>query len=410
MRYLVIGGGITGTTAAEMIRQHDPEGVVTVISDEPYPLYSRVMLSKPGFFTGAIPFEKVWLKKAAWYAEKKIELITGKSAVRLDPKENIVELNDGAKVAFDKLLVAPGLCARRWSVPGADKRGIHYLRTLDDSKGVMEAIKTAKRAVVVGGGFIGFETCEILREAGLEVTAAIREKYFWEPLLDEQSGRMIESALEKGGVRVIREAQVKEVLGKEAVEGVLFSDGTTLPCDVIVAGIGAFCAAVWVQQGGIEINRGVIANKYLETNRPGVWAAGDACEFDDVVLGERAMNASWLNAQMQGRTAGINMVGKQRTPYRLVSFVSAHGFGTVVSFVGNVAPIEGRRDIIRGSLERGWLVRLALRYNEIVGATIINRNQDIGALTTLIEKDVDVSGMLDKLADPDVDLKSLLKP
>lgn len=409
-RYLIVGGGVAGTTAAEVIRKLDPEGGIIIVSEEPYRFYSRVMLSKPQFFLGQIAFDRIWLKTEEWYLENMITLLKGRIVVRLDPEENSVLLDDGAKIRFDKLLVATGTCSRKWGVIGAQKRGVHYLRTLDDAIGVMNAVKTAKRAVIIGGGFVSFEMCEMLRLAGLEVEVIIRERYFWEPLLDETSGRMVERALEKSGIKITRDTVIDHVVGDDTVEGVAFKDGSRTTCDMIIAGIGVFCTADWVQQGGVEIGRGgVLANEYLETSRHDVWACGDAVEYQDVVLGERTQIATWFNAQMQGRTAATNMTGKRKV-FRMVSTMTAHAFGIDVSFVGSPMLLPGRQAVYRGDAAGDSFAKLVLKGKELIGATLINRSAEIGPLVHLIEKDVDVSGKLDKLADPSFDLESIVKP
>ena len=203
IKYLIIGGGIAGTTAAETIRRLDPSGSIGIVSDEPHRLYSRVMLSKPNFFLGKIPFEQIWLKKESWYAESGIKFIAGKRAVRVDASKKIVTLDDGMPLEYEKLLLALGGCARKWGIPGSDKRGVFYLRTLDDTRAIISAIKTGRKATTIGGGFISFEMCEMLRMAGIAVTLILREPYYWQPLLDEPSGRMIERALKVVGVEIL---------------------------------------------------------------------------------------------------------------------------------------------------------------------------------------------------------------
>src|SRR3989338_6224558 len=159
VKYLIIGGGVAGTTAAETIRQNDEDGDILIVSDEPYRLYSRIMLSKPNFFLGKIPFDQIWLKQESWYEEKRITLASGKSAVGLDAKNKIIRLDDKTEIRFDKLLLAVGGCARKWGIDGAEKTGIFYLRTLDDAKAVIGGEKSSRLAVSVGGGFISFEMC-----------------------------------------------------------------------------------------------------------------------------------------------------------------------------------------------------------------------------------------------------------
>ena len=168
--YLIIGGGVAGTTAAETIRSRDKEAGIAIVSDEPYRFYSRIMLSKPNFFLEKIPFDQVWLKKESWYADNNVAFISGKKAVRLDPQKKAVTLDDGAEVSYEKLLVAVGGAARKYDVPGSEKRNIFYVRTLDDAKAIIETVKHAKHAVTIGGGFVSFEMCEMLRMAGIAVT------------------------------------------------------------------------------------------------------------------------------------------------------------------------------------------------------------------------------------------------
>ncbi|MBI2624353.1 NAD(P)/FAD-dependent oxidoreductase [Candidatus Parcubacteria bacterium] len=408
--YLIIGGGVAGTTAAETIRSRDKVGSIVIVSDEPHRFYSRIMLSKPNFFLQKIPFDQIWLKSPAWYGDNRIELLLAKQAVRLDPAQKLVVLKSGEEFRYQKLLLAVGGCARTWGgVAGHDKRGIHYLRTLDDAKNIMAAMKSVKvaRAVAVGGGFVSFEMCEMLRRGGLEVSLILRESYYWEPILDKFSGQMIEAALEKGGVKIFRNAEVSEVRGGETVEGVTLQDGTEILCGLIIVGIGAVCPFAWLQAGGVAVGRGILANEYLETSIPDVWVAGDAAEFNDIILGEQVQLGNWVNAQMQGRVAGLNMVG-QKQPFKLVSFYTTQGFGITIAFVGDVRLAQGRRVIARGAPELGWHVRLIVKDGEVVGATLLNRTAELGAISKIIEQNVNVVGREGELADPHFDLKKLV--
>jgi NAD(P)H-nitrite reductase large subunit len=416
VRYLIIGGGIAGTTAAETIRSHDPQGTIAIISDEPYPLYSRIMLSKPNFFLGRIPFESIWLKNDAWYAAKRITMLGGVRAISLDPSRKTVALSNGETISYEKLLLATGGAARPWDVPGATKRGVYSLRTLDDAKAIIAAVKTAKRSIAVGGGFVSFEMCEMMRLAGLEVTLLLREPFYWGLLLDEPSGRMIEAALERGGVKIRREVEVGEVLGDETVTGVRLKSGEDLPCEMIIVGIGIVSSLDWLRSSGIAVGRGILANEYLETNVPDVWTAGDVAEFNDLILRERVQLGNWVNAQMQGRIAGKNMVASagvtsvSREPFKMVSFYTTSGFGITIAFVGDVRPLPDRHIVVRDARPQNSYGRIILSSRKIIGATLINRTNELGALTKLIEHDVNVSGKEPQLADPSFDLTTLLPP
>ena len=409
-KYLIIGGGVAGTTAAETIRQNDPIGSIAIVSDEPYFFYSRIMLSKPNFFLEKIPFEQIWLKNENWYRENKIEFLGGKKAIQLDPAQKIITLNTGEQIQYEKLLLAIGGYARQWPIAGADKEGICYLRNLDQAKKLIASVKTAKQAIAVGSGFISFEMCEMMRLAGLEVMLVMREPYYWYPLLDEDSGKMIEQALEKGGVKILPNSEVAQILGDKKLEGVILKDGTRIDCQLAVVGIGLQFELEWLKQAGLQTNRGILANEYLETNIPDIFTAGDVAEFQDLVLGEKVQLGNWVNAQMQGRIAALNMLGKKQ-PFKMVSFYTTQGFGINIAFSGDVRVDETRKVIKRGSPEINSYARLIIdKNNEIIGATFINRTQEIAPVNKLIETDFKVEGYEAKLADPNFDLKTLVTP
>jgi NAD(P)H-nitrite reductase large subunit len=405
--YLVIGGGVAGTTAAETVRANDAAGTICIVNDEPHPLYSRVMLSKPEWFLGKISFDHIWLKTLAWYTEKRITYLGGVRAVKLLPDKKQVHLSNGLELEYGKLLLALGTSVRRWSIPGADKKGIYYLRTLDDGQAVVEAVKTKKHPVTVGGGFISFEMDDLFRLANLPVTHLLRESYYWEPLIDEASGHMIEDALTKAGVTLKKNVEAKAVLGDESVEELELSNGDRIPCDMAMVGIGAAPVLDWLKDSGLDMQRGIRANKYLETNLPDVWAAGDAAEYEDVLLEESIELGNWVNATEQGRTVGANMAGTKKE-FVFVSFYTTQGMGISIAFVGDVRVLPDRTIVKRGSPESGSYARIIVAHDEVEGATMINRTGDLTKLAKLIRTNMKVNDKLEALADPNTDLKTLL--
>ncbi len=406
-KYLIIGGGVAGFTAAETLRQKDTASSITVINSEPYALYSRVMLSKPDFFLGKIPFDKVWMRGQDWYEKNNITFFGGKTATSLDPNNKIVKLSDGLELGYDKLLIATGACARKWGISGSEKEGVYYLRTIDDGKKIMEAIKTAKRAVTIGGGFISFEMADLLSLAKIDTTILIRENYFWEPTLDEASGKMIEEVLANNGVKILDNAEVQEVIGAEKVEGILLKDGRKIECDMVICGIGVACDFNWFVSSGIKTNRGILTNEYLQTNLPDVYAAGDIAEYNDLLLEEYVQLGNWINAREQGRIAGLNMAGIHE-PFKFVSFYTTQGMGVSIAFVGDTRPAKDRVIIKRGSPEINSYARIIIVGKELVGATLINRTSELTQIAKLIKNNVDVSQKYKELEDPDFNLKNLL--
>lgn len=407
VKYLIIGGGVAGTTAAETIRQHDSEGSCAIVSEEPHRLYSRVMLSKPNFLLKKVPFDRVWLKQEDWYATNNITLLAGKKAVALDAEKKTISLSDGTAIEYEKLLLALGRCVRLWDIPGADKKGVYYLRTLDHAKQLAENMQTAKKVVMIGGGFIGFEMCDMLKLAGIDVTIILRGSHYWRTLLDENSSRLVEQALEKGGVKILYDTEVKEVRGGETVEAVALQDGTVLPCDMIIAGIGTYCPLEWLSNSGIETSRGIVTDEYLATSIPDVWAAGDSTEFKDIILGEYSQLGSWANAQAQGKVAALNMCGKHEQ-FKFVSFHIVQGFGIGIAFAGDTRLTPEKETVIRASTDGNSYERILLKNGKVVGAALINGARDLSPIVKLIESGTDISENRAELSDPSFLLTALL--
>lgn len=407
-KYVIVGGGVSGVTAGETIRQKDPSSSIAIISDEIHPLYSRVMLSKPTFFLERIPFDQIWMKSKEWYTKNNITFLGGSIASSLDKNKKEITLKDGRKISYEKLLIATGVRARPWGVPGAMKKGIYSLRTLEDGKAIIHAIKTAKKAVSIGGGFIGFEMADLMQMAGLDTTVLLRESYFWEPTLDRESGEMIENALKKTGIKIIKNAEVAEVTGGENVDGVILKDGSKIPCDIVIAGIGVIPASLdWVKDAGISTKCGILANEYLETSSPDIYTAGDIAEYKDLILEETIELGNWVNAREQGRIAGLNMAG-EKTPFKFVSFYTTQGVDINIAFVGDARPLPDRVVIKRGSPEMNSYARVLIVGKELVGVTMINRTSELTSFAKIIEQNIDVSGKYAELADPNFNLKNLI--
>jgi len=406
--YVIVGGGIAGTTAAETIRKNDKMGKIAIISDEPHVCYSRVLLSKPKWVLGEQPFENVWLKNDAWYTENNIHLFKGLRAVELDAGLKKVILSDGDVLQYEKLLLATGAHSRTWNVAGADKKGVHYLRTIDDAKAISEIAQgKPKHVVMIGSSCVSFEIIEILLSRGFSVTEVMREKHFFEPQLSLEEVAPIEKILEEKGVTIIRETEIAEVLGGAQVEGVRLTNGKEIACDIILPFIGVELPVGWIQKGGVATHKGIYANQYLETNVPDIWTAGDTAECWDTMLGETVIMGNWMSARLQGEVAGKNMSTNVRESFAQVSFHTSHGFGFQIGWTGDVRPLEHRNIIHYPTKEEGSYCRIILSNGRVVGGTTVNRADLMGTLTKLIKEKVDLSGVLDQIAKGEVDLKKL---
>jgi NAD(P)H-nitrite reductase large subunit len=352
--------------------------------------------------------DSVWMKSVEWYETNRITLKTGVSATTLDATAKVVTLGNGEQIHYDKLLIASGTHNRNWQIKGAEKKGVHYLRTLDHAQSIIADLAAGKKhAVMVGSACVTYEIADILHSKGVSITEVMRENYFWQPALSQEESALVEGRLLERGVTLIRDMEIVEVLGEDAVTGVRLKDGRDIPCDMVFAFIGVDVSAPWLLSSGMELSRGVLTNEYLETSLPDVWAAGDVARFHDVVLDDTVMMGNWMNATKQGETAALNMLGDKKI-YELVSFHSSHGFGDMISFAGDGRALPDRTYIMRGDAGARAVGRIIMRGNHIVGASLVNRTQELATIVKLITLRTDVSSKKSELADAHFDLKTLL--
>lgn len=413
--FLIIGGSAAGTTAAETIRNLEPEAKIAIVTDEAYEQYSRVLL--PNYVRHQISREQMFLKKPEWYKEKKIDLVKGDKAVGLDTKSKKIKVSSGWEIEYGKLLITVGGYVVPLSIPGADVDGVVYMRTIEDGEKIIEKSKGAKKAVIIGGGFIGLEFSSCFRFNGVsEVTTLVRGNYYWSKKLDEESSRVVVGILEKNGIVVKTEEEPDhlESAGGKLV-AVVTKSGNRYEADVVGVGIGIKSDFSWLDGSGIEISKGIVTNEYLETNVADVYAAGDCAEFYDSVFERKHLVGNWTNATSQGLAVGKTMSG-QRTKFETASSYSINFFASPnhgsCSFIGVTDADFADYVFVRGSFEEGKVTRMFVKkYNgisRIVGATVVNCPSDVGPITMAVKNRVDVASKLEDLKRTDFDFKQLV--
>lgn len=407
--FLIIGGGIAGTTAAEFIRISDSSGSIAIVTEEADRLYSRVML--PHYLRDKIPYERLYVRKPEQYKEKNIELLTNFQVEKIDTKSKIISFSKGDQIQYEKLLIASGGKVNKLKISGSDLFGVTYLRTIKDVKEVKDLMKKAKNGVVIGGGFIGIEYAQSFAHAGLKTTCVVREPNFWSSVVGENSGKLINKILEKNGVEVINNSEVSEFVGKGSLNSIKLKSDKDIPAEIAGVGIGIHMELGHLKDSGLEINKGVLTNEFLETSTQDVWAAGDIAEFNDVLFDKHHLMGNWSNAAAQGKIVGQNLVSgwgsKEREKFETISAYTISIFDGTFTFLGDPAT-EDTQLIERGSLETGSLGRLHLRNDQIVGASLINLPADRSALTKVIKNRVKISASKEKLKDINFELKNLL--
>jgi 3-phenylpropionate/trans-cinnamate dioxygenase ferredoxin reductase subunit len=403
-RYLIIGGGITGTTAASTIRKHDTGARLIVLEDEAHQLYSRVAL--PAFTRSKTTEDRVFLKDHTFYSDHRIELWSGVRAVGLDSEARIVTLMDGRRVHYEKLLIATGSKPRQWDVPGDDKTGVLSLRTIEDAKHITARLQGSKHVVVVGGGFITLEMIQTIAQVGVTATIVIREPYYWASQLDHEGGELIQTLIEQPNIHFLFNTEILDVQGNDTVTGVLLSNGKTLTTDTVLVNIGTDPDLTWLDGAGLHLGRGVQTDEFFRTSVPTIFAAGDVAEFYDPTLKIRHVLGNWSNAVAQGQAVGESMVEKGE-PFSTLSTYSISVFGKNVSFLGHTLATSRMQAIPRGSARDGSYTRIILDKGRVVGAILINRFAERTAMEKLIRAGVDVRPYLAELADTTHSLKDI---
>jgi 3-phenylpropionate/trans-cinnamate dioxygenase ferredoxin reductase component len=303
---VIVGGGLAAARTAEQLRRSEYTGPVTIVSDEVHLPYDRPPLSKEVLRSEV---DDTALKPREWYDENDITLRLGSAATGLDTTAQTVTLDDGSVLGYDELVIATGLVPRR--IPAfPDLEGIRVLRSFDESLALREHASAARHAVVVGAGFIGCEVAASLRGVGVDVVLVEPQPQPLAAVLGEQIGELVARLHRDEGVDVRLDVGVAEVRGEGHVETVVLTDGTELPADLVVVGIGSRPATEWLDGSGIEVDNGVLCDEAGRTSAPNVWALGDVASWRDS-LGHQARVEHWSNVADQARVVVPAMLGQE---------------------------------------------------------------------------------------------------
>jgi 3-phenylpropionate/trans-cinnamate dioxygenase ferredoxin reductase subunit len=399
---VIVGGNLTGGAAASTLRTEGFDGGVLLVGQEPHLPYERPPLSK-GYLRGEEPAEQAFLRPLGWYQENEVELRLGVTATGLDPANHQVELSDGDRIGYDKLLVATGGRNRRLEVPGANLEGIHQLRTLEDADRIKAESVPGRRAVVVGAGFIGCEVAASLRQLGVEVEVVEILGVPLERVLGAEVGRVFEGIHRDAGVRFHLQQSVDQFEGHGRVESVVTSAGHRIECDFAVVGVGIQPNVEWLARSGVELDNGVVVDEFCRTSEEGVYAAGDLANHWHPIFRRRMRVEHWDNALKQGAAAARNMMGKDMPfddPHWFWSDQYEHNLQSI-----GFAP-EWDDLVVRGSKDERSFVAFYVKEGLVRAAVGLNRGKDVRRSAGLVRAGRPVATPL--LRDEDVDLKKLI--
>ncbi|HYU31179.1 MAG TPA: FAD-dependent oxidoreductase [Thermoanaerobaculia bacterium] len=362
---VIVGAGAAGNCVAETLRNEGFEGRIVLLAPEGEVPYDRPNLSKD-YLAGNAPEEWIPLHPREFYDERRIEMVTAR-ATAIDPAAKSVALEDGGSLSYGALVLATGADPIHLPIPGAELPHVRYLRSLADSRALVEKAKEAKRAVVVGASFIGLEAAASLRARGLEVTVVAPEERPLERVLGPELGDFIRSLHEEHGVAFRLGRKPAEVADRE----MRLDDGAILPADLVVFGVGVRPNVALAQAAGIEVDNGVVVDELLRTSAPNVWAAGDIARWPDPWSGERIRVEHWVVAERQGQTVGRNLLGYNERFAPAPFFWSQH-YDVAIAYVGHAAKWDGIE--VRGSIADRSAIVLYRKDGKIAAVASIFRD------------------------------------
>jgi nitrite reductase (NADH) large subunit len=402
-RYVIVGNGIAGVTAAQAIARAEPGAAVCIYAAEPYHTYRRPQL--PPYVAGEVAETDIAYRPPEWYEQRGIRVHLNDPVVELDPADHRVRLADGSIGPYDRLLLATG--GRAWapSVEGTDWRGFFTLRTLDDARAIRGGAGAARQAVVIGGGLLGLEAARALRALGLEVAVVELVDHLLPRQLDHEGAIVLRGIVERMGIRVFTGAVTEAILGDGVVAAVRLEGGRELPAGMIVCTVGMRPDVALARQADLEVERGVVVDERLQTSAEDIYAAGDVAEAGGVIYGIIPA------AVEQARVAAANMVAPGSAVYPgTLPATTLKVVGAEVASLGeSVVEDTGLLQLRRADPATGRYRKFALREGRIVGAILLNDRERLLPVRRLIEQGADVSACAERLLDDDFDLGGLAR-
>jgi 3-phenylpropionate/trans-cinnamate dioxygenase ferredoxin reductase component len=400
-RVVVVGGGLAAGTFVTELREGGHDGPITLFTDEAHPPYERPPLSKDLLLGNATEDDPL-VHESAWYAEHDVDLRLGTTVTGLHRTAREIELAGGERLGYDRLLLTTGSVVRRLDVPGGDLPGIEYLRRLADADRISAALSEGRRIVVVGAGWIGLEVAAAARQRGAEVTVVEVLDLPLQRVLGDELARVFADLHREHGVDLRLGTGVREFAGDGGrVAAVVLTDGTKLPADAVLVGVGITPATALAEAAGLDVDNGVLVDAALRTSDPDVFAAGDVANAQHPLLGERLRVEHWANALNGGPAAARSMLGQQ-VSYEQVPYFFSDQYDLGMEYAGYAPP--GRYDevVFRGDQPGREFIAFWLRDGRVLAGMNVNVWDVTDAIQDLIRSGRAVDRA--KLADPSVPL------
>jgi 3-phenylpropionate/trans-cinnamate dioxygenase ferredoxin reductase component len=396
---VILGGGQAGAQAVDSLRREGFAGRLVLVGDEPHLPYQRPPLSKQ-YLAGELADDRLPFRHQAFYDQHRVELKLGRRAARIDAAARRVSLSDGEILAYDRLMLCTGARSRLLTCPGAELRGVHYLRGIADVQAMRPALKSGARVVIIGGGYIGLETAATARKLGCTVTVL--------EMADRVMNRVVASSVSEyfahehrsHGIKLICNTRVIRLEGAGSVERVVCADGSSFEADLLVVGVGAVPNAELAAEAGLACENGISVDEYCRSSDEAIYAAGDCTHHPSLRFEMRVRLESVDNAFEQAKTAALNLLGRSTVHDRVPWFWSDQ-FDNKLLIVGLSQGFD--QQVLRGDPAARSFSVCYLQGGELLAVEAINNPKDYVAARKLIAERARPD--LNKLADPGKALK-----
>jgi 3-phenylpropionate/trans-cinnamate dioxygenase ferredoxin reductase subunit len=406
-RFVIVGAGLAGAKTAEALRTEGFDGEVVLLGAERHRPYERPPLSK-GYLQGASARSEIFVHPEDWYADHHVELRPDTRATGLDRHARELLLDGGAPLRYDRLLLATGASPRRLSVPGADLGGLRYLRTLDDSDALRAGLQAGTRVVVIGAGWVGLETAAAARAAAADVTVLEQADLPLLRVLGPEVATVFAALHRDNGVDLrcgVTVSAVEPSAADPSTAGaVRLSDGTVLPADVVVVGVGVIPHVELARAAGLEVGDGILVDEHLATSDPDILAAGDVASATHPLLGRRVRVEHWANALHQPAVAASTMLGRTVSYDRLPYFFTDQ-FDLGMEYVGHIGPDGYDQVVLRGDPATREFIAFWLLEGRVLAGMNVNVWDVVDDVEALIRSAAVVD--VRRLRDPAVALSEL---
>jgi 3-phenylpropionate/trans-cinnamate dioxygenase ferredoxin reductase component len=396
---LIIGGGQAGAQAIDTLRREGFGGRLVLIGEEPELPYQRPPLSKK-YLSGGMTADRLLFRHRSFYDEHRVELKLGIQAVRLDAAARQVELADGEKLSYDRLLLCLGAGSRQLTCPGATLPGVHYLRGLRDVAPIQAGFKPQARVVIVGGGYIGLETAATCRQMGCEVTVLEMADRIMNRVVAPLVSEYFDREHRRHGVGIVCDMRVVRLEGDGRVERVVCADGSTHAADLVIVGVGAIATTLLASTAGLACDNGIVVDEYCRTSDAAIYAAGDCTNHPSLRFGRRVRLESVDNAFEQGKTAALNLLDRPVAHDRVPWFWSDQ-FDNKLLIVGLSQDHDAQ--VLRGDPASRSFSVCYLKGRELLAVEAVNHSKDYMAARKLIAERAFMNP--EKLADNQISLK-----